>query len=97
MHPSFITADDIDATNTREAVWAFATRCHPYRGEIHFTKEATSPLVAFLESAEKMSGKRRTGTSPYSRTSRSEALNRGTCSATDEIRLSVQLIVILNS
>jgi len=49
--------DDIDATNTREVVWAFATRCHPYTGEIHFNKEATSPLVAFLESAEKMSGK----------------------------------------
>jgi UbiD family decarboxylase len=49
--------DDIDATDTREVVWAFATRCHPYTGEIHFNKEATSPLVAFLESAEKMSGK----------------------------------------
>jgi UbiD family decarboxylase len=49
--------DDIDATNTREVVWAFATRCHPYSGEIHFNKEATSPLVAFLESAEKTTGK----------------------------------------
>jgi 4-hydroxy-3-polyprenylbenzoate decarboxylase len=49
--------DDIDATNTREVVWAFATRCHPYSGEIHFNKEATSPLVAFLESSEKMAGK----------------------------------------
>jgi pimeloyl-ACP methyl ester carboxylesterase len=49
--------DDIDATNTQEVVWAFATRCHPYTGEIHFNKEATSPLVAFLESAEKTTGK----------------------------------------
>lgn len=49
--------DDIDATNTREVVWAFATRCHPVTGEIHFNREATSPLVAFLESSEKMSGR----------------------------------------
>ncbi len=49
--------DDIDATNIQEVVWAFATRCHPYTGEIHFNKEAASPLVAFLESTEKMTGK----------------------------------------
>jgi len=48
--------DDIDATNLREVVWAFATRCHPFKGEIHFNKEATSPLVAFLETAEKTTG-----------------------------------------
>ena len=49
--------DDVDATSTSEVVWAFATRCHPCTGEIHFNKEATSPLVAFLESAEKIGGK----------------------------------------
>lgn len=49
--------DDIDATNTKEVVWAFATRCHPVSGEIHFNREATSPLVAFLESSEKMAGR----------------------------------------
>jgi len=49
--------DDIDAANTKEVVWAFATRCHPASGEIHFNKEATSPLVAFLEGSEKMSGR----------------------------------------
>jgi UbiD family decarboxylase len=48
--------DDIDATNTGEVVWGFATRCHPVSGEIHFNREATSPLVAFLESSEKMTG-----------------------------------------
>ena len=48
--------DDIDATNLQEVVWAFATRCHPFKGEIHFNKEATSPLVAFLETAEKTTG-----------------------------------------
>jgi len=48
--------DDIDATNTAEVVWAFATRCHPGSGEIHFNKESTSPLVAFLETSEKTAG-----------------------------------------
>jgi 4-hydroxy-3-polyprenylbenzoate decarboxylase len=49
--------DDIDPTNTAELVWAFATRCHPVHGEIAFDKEATSPLVAFLESSEKQGGR----------------------------------------
>ena len=48
--------DDIDATNTSEVVWAFATRCHPGSGEVHFNKESTSPLVAFLETSEKTAG-----------------------------------------
>jgi len=38
-------------------VWAFATRSHPGSGEIHFDKEATSPLVAFLGRDEKMGGR----------------------------------------
>ena len=49
--------DDVDATNTSEVVWAFATRCHPLSGEIHFNAESTSPLVAFLQSSEKQSGR----------------------------------------
>jgi len=49
--------DDVDASNTREVVWAFATRCHPHAGEMYFDQEATSPLVAFLETAEKTTGK----------------------------------------
>jgi UbiD family decarboxylase len=52
-----VLSDDIDPTNTAELVWAFATRCHPVHGEIAFDKEATSPLVAFLESSEKQSGR----------------------------------------
>lgn len=48
--------DDVDASNTSEVVWAFATRCHPGRGEIYFEKEKTSPLVAFLQTSEKMTG-----------------------------------------
>jgi 4-hydroxy-3-polyprenylbenzoate decarboxylase len=46
--------DDIDPTNLRELVWAFATRNHPGpKGELIFGPELTSPLVAFLESPEK--------------------------------------------
>ena len=52
-----VVNDDIDATNTKEVVWAFATRCHPVAGEIHFDREATSPLVAFLEQSEKLAGR----------------------------------------
>lgn len=52
-----VLTDDIDPTNTAELVWAFATRCHPVHGEIAFDKEATSPLVAFLESSEKQTGR----------------------------------------
>ena len=48
-----ILNDDVDPTNLKELVWAFATRCHPGSGEILFNKEITSPLVAFLKSAEK--------------------------------------------
>ncbi len=49
--------DDVDAANTPEVLWAFATRCHPITGDIPFLSEATSPLVAFLQSSEKISGK----------------------------------------
>lgn len=49
--------DDIDAANTAELVWAFATRCHPISADIPFKCEATSPLVAFLEASEKVAGK----------------------------------------
>jgi 4-hydroxy-3-polyprenylbenzoate decarboxylase len=48
--------DDIDPTNLQELVWAFATRCHPRTGEIHFGNEIISPLVAFLKTSEKHAG-----------------------------------------
>jgi len=52
-----VVNDDVDPTNTAELVWAFATRCHPVHGEIAFDREATSPLVAFLEASEKHTGR----------------------------------------
>lgn len=55
--PKYIVVnDDIDITNTKEVVWAFATRNYPgSKGEVIFNDEATNPLVAFLEQSEKMS------------------------------------------
>ena len=48
--------EDIDVTNTKDVVWAFATRNYPgSRGEVVFYEESTSPLVAFLPESEKMS------------------------------------------
>lgn len=47
--------DDIDASNTREVVWGFATRVRPVSGEYFFDHEATSPLIAFLTKDEKYS------------------------------------------
>ncbi len=55
--PKYIVVnDDIDPTNLKEVVWAFATRNHPgSQGETVFNDENTNPLVAFLSNAEKMS------------------------------------------
>lgn len=51
-----VVNDDVDLTDLREVVWAFATRNYPgSRGEIVFNEQSTNPLVAFLSSAEKMS------------------------------------------
>jgi UbiD family decarboxylase len=47
--------DDVDPTNLKELVWAFATRCHPTLGSIVFNEADTSPLVAYLRKNEKMS------------------------------------------
>lgn len=55
--PKYIVVnDDIDIMNTKEVVWAFATRNYPgSRGEVVFNDESTNPLVAFLRKDEKMS------------------------------------------
>lgn len=45
--------DDIDPTNTAEVVWAFATRCHPGTGEVHFPMESMVNLPVFLRTDEK--------------------------------------------
>ena len=46
--------DDIYVTNSRELVWAFATRNHPGpKGESIFSPELTSRLVAFPEGSER--------------------------------------------
>jgi len=50
-----VVNDDIDISNTRELVWAFATRNRPGPGgELVFGEENTNPLVAYLGQDEKM-------------------------------------------
>jgi 4-hydroxy-3-polyprenylbenzoate decarboxylase len=53
--PKYIVVnDDIDISDTREVVWAFATRNHPGdQGEFVFGYENTNPLVAYLGDDEK--------------------------------------------
>ena len=51
-----VSPDDIDPSNTRELVWAFATRCHPTIGNVTFDHGAAPSLIAYLRSGEKMSG-----------------------------------------
>lgn len=55
--PEYIVVnDDVDLTDIKKVVWAFATRNHPGpRGEVVFNDETTNPLVAFLSGDEKMS------------------------------------------
>jgi 4-hydroxy-3-polyprenylbenzoate decarboxylase len=45
--------DDVDATDLEEVVWAFATRCHPVKGQFLFPGEEVLPLVAFLGPEER--------------------------------------------
>lgn len=53
--PKYIVVnDDIDITNTKEVVWAFATRNHPgSQGALVYNDENTNPLVAYIDDNEK--------------------------------------------
>ncbi len=48
--------DDVDPTNLKELVWAFATRCHPLVGHAVFEHVHAAPLLAYLRTAEKIAG-----------------------------------------
>lgn len=48
--------DDVDPTNLKELVWAFATRCHPFFGHAVFEDIEAAPLLAYLRRSEKISG-----------------------------------------
>jgi UbiD family decarboxylase len=47
-----LVEDDIDITDVREVVWAFATRAHPTHGEIHFPHRPTAALSVYLDEQE---------------------------------------------
>lgn len=51
-----VVGDDIDITDLRQLVWAFATRFHPVTGQIlfHHQPEPAGPLLTFLSDGEKM-------------------------------------------
>jgi UbiD family decarboxylase len=53
--PKYIVVnDDIDITDIKEVVWAFATRNHPgSQGELIYNDESTNPLVAYIDNVEK--------------------------------------------
>jgi 4-hydroxy-3-polyprenylbenzoate decarboxylase len=48
-----LLGDDIDPANLEEVVWAFASRCHPERGQFLFPNQETLPLLAFLSAPER--------------------------------------------
>ncbi len=50
----WLMEDDVDAANTNEVLWAFASRCHAGSGEVLFGKEAYNNLPVFLTSKEKL-------------------------------------------
>lgn len=53
--PKYLVVNDDNITNTREVVWAFATRNHPGpQGEPIIGDASTNPLVAYLGEDEKM-------------------------------------------
>ena len=45
--------DDVDLTDVREVVWAFATRAHPGHGEVYFDGKAENNLLVFVDDDEK--------------------------------------------
>ncbi|MDP3947969.1 MAG: UbiD family decarboxylase [bacterium] len=51
-----VVNDDIDPTNMDEVIHAFATKCHPVRGEIVIPHALSSPLTGFLDPQERTKG-----------------------------------------
>jgi UbiD family decarboxylase len=54
-----LVGDDIDPTDLRQLVWAYATRCHPVTGQTFFHDEsdAAAPLLIFLNTGEKFASR----------------------------------------
>lgn len=48
-----LVEDDFDFTNVGEVVWAFASRAHPYHGEVYFEGLPQNNLPVFLDPNEK--------------------------------------------
>lgn len=54
-----LAGDDIDPTDLRQLVWAYATRCHPVTGQAFFHDEpdAAAPLQIFVNPGEKFASR----------------------------------------
>ncbi len=52
---AIVLNDDVDPTDVKELVWAFATRCHPLLGHAIFDHIPAAPLLAYLRRSEKIS------------------------------------------
>ena len=48
-----VMEDDVDPTNDKELIWAFATRAHPGTSEHVFEKKPTGALAVYLDDQEK--------------------------------------------
>jgi 4-hydroxy-3-polyprenylbenzoate decarboxylase len=56
--PKILLADeDVDPTNLTEVVWAFATRCHPEKGQFLSAGHRVLPLVAYLTPEERQAAR----------------------------------------
>ena len=49
---TLLVENDIDITDLREVVWAFATRAHPEHGEFHFPNLPSDQLAVYLDEEE---------------------------------------------
>ena len=45
---------DIDVTDPRQVIWAFASRAHPLHGSVHFAGQPSGNLSVYLDPVEKM-------------------------------------------
>jgi UbiD family decarboxylase len=46
--------NDIDVTDPRQVIWAFASRAHPLHGAVHFAGQPSGNLFVYLDAVEKM-------------------------------------------
>jgi 3-polyprenyl-4-hydroxybenzoate decarboxylase len=48
-----LVENDIDISDPRQVIWAFASRAHPSLGEVHFASEPYGNLAVYLDQEER--------------------------------------------